>query len=194
MTQTIERTVFYFKKKGPSNTDKTLDVALSFCKEQGIRKIVVASSTGETALKCHERAGSMQIEMIAVTYGAGTKYREEVEAFNRNHQPLLKKGIRVVRGLHALSGVERTFENRYKSGFIPLNVVADTLRMFSQGMKVCVEISIMAAEAGYITPDEDIVAVGGSGTGADTAVLIRSGYAASLFDTKIKAVLCMPAG
>jgi hypothetical protein len=192
MAQGIERPAFYFKKKGPSNTDKTLEIALSFCKEQGIRKIAVASSTGETALKCHEKAGSMKIEIVAVTYGAGTKYREEVETFNRNHEALLQKSIRVVRGLHALSGVERSFENRYKSGFIPLNIVADTLRMFSQGMKVCVEISIMAAEAGYITPDEDIVAVGGSGTGADTAVLIRSGYAASLFDTRIKAVLCMP--
>jgi hypothetical protein len=193
MTQGVERPAFYFKKRGTSNTDKALEIALSFCREQSIRKIVVASSTGETALKCHSKAGSMQIEIIAVTYGAGTKYREEVEAFNRNHETLLKKGIRVVRGIHALSGVERTFENRYKSGFIPLNVVADTLRMFSQGMKVCVEISIMAAEAGLITSEEDIVAVGGSGTGADTAVLIRSGYAASLFDTKIKAVLCMPA-
>jgi len=193
MAQGTERPVYYFKKRGPANTDKTLEIALSFCKEQNIRKIVVASSTGETALRCHEKAASMQIEMVAVTYGAGTKYREEVEAFNRNHQTLLKNSIRVVRGLHALSGVERSFENKYKSGFTPLNVVADTLRMFSQGMKVCVEISIMAAEAGYITPEEDVVAVGGSGTGADTAVLIRSGYAASLFDTKIKAVLCMPA-
>jgi len=193
MAQGTDGKIFYFKKKGPSNTDKTLEIALSFCKEQNIRKIVVASSSGETALRCHEKSASMRIEMIAVTYGAGTKYREEVEAFNRNQEKLRQKSIRVVRGLHALSGVERSFENRYKSGFTPLNVVADTLRMFSQGMKVCVEISIMAAEAGYITPAEDVVAVGGSGAGADTAVLIRSGYAASLFDTKIRAVLCMPA-
>jgi hypothetical protein len=193
MTQGIERQVFYFKKKGTANTDKALDIALSFCREQSIGKIVVASSSGETALKCHGKAASSPgVEIIAVTYGAGSKYREEVEAFNRNHDTLLKKGVRVVRGIHALSGLERSFENRYKSGFIPLNLVADTLRMFSQGMKVCVEVSIMAAEAGYITPDEDVVAVGGSGSGADTAVLIRSGYAASMFDTRIKGILCMP--
>jgi hypothetical protein len=195
MAQGVERPTFYFRKKGPTNTDKTLEIALSFCNDQGIGKIVVASSTGETALKCHAQvAPSMELEIIAVTYGAGSKYRDGVEMFNKNRESLLMKGIQVVRGIHALSGVERTFEYRYKNGFIPLNLVADTLRMFSQGMKVCVEVVIMAAEAGYISPDEDVVAVGGTGTGADTAVLIRSGYAASLFDTRIKAVLCIPAG
>lgn len=31
MTQGIERQAFYFKKKGPTNTDKTLEIALSLC-------------------------------------------------------------------------------------------------------------------------------------------------------------------
>ncbi len=195
MSQGTEGRTFYFRKKGPANTEKTLEIALSFCRDHDVGKLVVASSTGETALKCYGKVSSpTNVEIIAVTYGAGSKYREDVEAFNKNRDSLLKKGIRVVRGIHALSGVERTFEHRYKSGFIPLNLVADTLRMFSQGMKVCVEVAVMAAEAGYITSEEDVVAVGGTGSGADTAVLIRSGYAASLFDTRIKAVLCMPAG
>jgi uncharacterized protein len=192
MTKGTEAKVFYFEKKGSVNTDRTLEIALACCEEKGIRKIVVASSTGKTALRLRDKAKS-SIDVIGVTYSAGSKYRQEVEEFDRNRETMVKKGIRVVRGLHALSATERAFENKYKSGLLPLNIVADTLRMFSQGMKVCLEVAIMAAEAGLITPDEEVVAVGGSGAGADTAVIMKPAYAASMFETKFRAVLCMPA-
>jgi hypothetical protein len=186
-----EERIFYFDRKGPVNTNRTLEIALACCKEREIKKIVIASSTGETALKLYEKAGD-SVEIISVTYCAGSRFREEVEGFEKNRDSLIAKDIRIVRGLHALSGLERGFESRYKSGFIPLNLVSDTLRMFSQGAKVCVEISVMAAEHGFITPDKDIIAVGGSGKGADTAMVIKPAFAANFFDTKIKAVLCMP--
>jgi hypothetical protein len=192
MGKGTEGKIFYFEKKGAVNTGRALEIALACCEEKGIRKIVVASSTGKTALLLRDKARPL-IEVIGVTYSAGSKYREEVEEFNRNRETMIKKGIQVVRGLHALSATERAFENKYKSGLLPLNIVADTLRMFSQGMKVCLEVAVMAAEAGFITPDEEVVVVGGSGKGADTAVIMKPAYAASMFETKFKAVLCMPA-
>ena len=192
MGKATEGKVFYFHEKGPGNTDKTLEIALKCCKERGIGKIVVASSTGETALKLHEKAGD-SVEIIAVTFGAGSRFTSAVEEFNKNHDKLVQKGIRIVRGLLALSGVERSFENKYKTGFIPLNIVADTLRMFSHGVKVSVEIAVMAAEHGFITPDEEVVTIGGSSSGADTALVLKPGFAADMFSTKIKAILCMPA-
>jgi uncharacterized protein len=192
MAKWKEEKIFYFDKKGPDNTEKTIEIALACCQSRQITKIVAASSTGETALKLKEKAPS-SIDVIAVTYSAGSRYREEVEEFNKNQAILLERGIKIIRGLHALSGVERGFEGRYKTGFIPLNIISDTLRMFSQGVKVCIEISVMAAEHGLITPNEDVVVMGGSGSGADTALLMRPAYAANIFDTKIKAVLCMPA-
>ncbi len=191
MSQGHERSVFYFREKGPVNTDKTLDIALACCEEKKTRKIVVASSSGDTALKLREKAPK-SVEIIAVTYGAGSRFKTEVERFEKNRDALVEKGVRIVRGILALSGVERSFENRYKSGFMPLNVVADTLRIFSQGIKVCVEIAIMAAEHGFITPDEEVVIVAGSGHGADTGVLMKPAFAANMFDIKIKALLCMP--
>ena len=191
MSKGVESRIFYFTEKGAVNTDKTLDIVLACCEERGIKKIVVASSTGKTALKLQAKANP-SIEIIAVTFGAGSKYVEEVKEFAGNRSLLEEKGVRIVKGIHALSATERTFENKYRSGFIPLNIVADTLRMFSQGMKVCVEVAVMAAEHGFINPEEDVVVAGGSGHGADTAVVMRAGYAASMFDTKLKAVLCMP--
>ena len=192
MGQAIEKKIYYFDEKGPKNTDRTLDIALSCCEERKIGKIVVASSTGGTALKLHEKA-KPSLEIIAVTYCAGSRFTAEVEQFNKNAGTIAEKGVRVVRGLHALSGVEKSFENKYKTGFMPLNIVADSLRMFSHGVKVCVEISIMAAEHGFIIPEEEVVVVAGSGHGADTALVLKPAYAANMFDTKIKALLCMPA-
>ncbi len=191
MTIGKENSVFYFEKKGPDNTEKALGIALACSKERNIEKIVVASSSGETALKLKEMAGD-SVEIIAVTYGAGSSYSSEVEQFNKNREQILSKDIKIVQGIHALSGVEKSFVNKYKSNFIPLNIVADTLRMFSQGVKVCVEIAIMAAEHGYITPAEDVVAIGGSGHGSDTVLVLKPAFASNIFETKIKALLCMP--
>jgi hypothetical protein len=193
MSGTTEKKIIYFDSQGEHNTDAALDTAVAYCRAGGLRKIVLASSSGATALKLKQKAGA-EIEVIAVTYGAGSRFTDEVEQFNKNRDALMKAGITIVRGVHALSGVERTFENKYKTGFLPLNLVSDTLRLFSQGMKVCVEVSIMAAEAGHISPQQDVVVLGGSGEGADTAVLMKPAYAASLFSLKIKEIICMPRG
>ena len=78
-----ESKIFYFDSKGPVNTDKTLDIALECCKERKIQKIVVASSTGETALKLHEKA-SAGTDITVVTYSAGSRFPEEVKQFLEN--------------------------------------------------------------------------------------------------------------
>ena len=191
MSTGVEKTVYYFDKKGPDNTEKTLEIALAGCQAWGINQIVVASSRGNTAMTLKQMAGPA-LDIIAVTYSAGSRYVDDVEAFNQNQDRLLESGIRIVRGIHALSGTERAFENKYKSPFIPLNVVADTLRMFCHGVKVCVEIAVMAAEHGYITPEQEVVAIAGSHHGADTAVVLKPAYAADMFKTRIRQLLCMP--
>jgi hypothetical protein len=189
----MEKTIVYFADKGPADTERTIACAIACCAEQSIGKIVVASSSGETALKVRAAAGSA-CEVIAVTYGAGSRFVEEVKAFNANRPRLESAGIKIVRGIHALSATERTFENKYGAKFIPLNLVSDSLRMLGQGMKVCVEVAIMAAEHGFITPPEDVVVIGGSGEGADTAVVLRPAYAAAMFDLRIRQILCKPLG
>ena len=191
MTSGQESKIFYFDSKGPINTDKTLDLALECCRERKIQNIVVASSTGETAFKLHEKAPA-ETDITMVTYSAGSRFPEEVKQFLENQDEIISKGITIVRGMHALSATEKAFQNKYKTGMMPLNIVADSLRMFCHGIKVCVEIAIMAAEAGHITSDQDVVAIAGSHRGADTAVALKPAYAANMFETKIRALLCMP--
>ena len=52
-------------------------------------------------------------------------------------------------------------------------MVANTLRIFGEGMKVACEITLMAADAGMIRTDDDIIAMGGTGKGLDTALVLR---------------------
>ena len=54
------------------------------------------------------------------------------------------------------------------------------------------EIAVMAAEHGYISPEEEVVAIAGSHHGADTAVVLKPAYAADLFKTRIRQLFCMP--
>ena len=100
-------------------------------------------------------------------------------------------GMDIVTAGHALSGAERCFST-YFGGYGPIEIVANTLRMFSQGVKVCVEVSTMALDAGKIPYQEKIVAIAGSGRGADTVVLLTPSYTRSILDTKVHKIIEMP--
>ena len=73
-----------------------------------------------------------------------------------------------------------------------MDVVADTLRMFSHGVKVAAEISIMAADAGLIPVGEEIIAIGGRGHGVDTAVILTPVNAKDLFKLQFHEIIAMP--
>ena len=61
-------------------------------------------------------------------------------------------------------------------------------------MKVCYEVAVMAIDAGLIPHGEEIIAVGGSGRGADTAVVMKPAHAKEFFGTELLEVICMPRG
>jgi uncharacterized protein len=63
--------------------------------------------------------------------------------------------------------------------------------MFGQGIKVCVEIAAMAADAGLI-PAGDVIAVGGTGRGADTAAVIAADSSNRFFNIKVREILAKP--
>jgi hypothetical protein len=66
------------------------------------------------------------------------------------------------------------------------------LRWFSQGMKVAVEVSLMAVEAGLLGAGEECVAIGGTDEGADMAIVIRPVFARKVKDLRICEILCKP--
>ncbi len=178
----------HFEEPGPGNTRQVLEFANDRGRELGINEVVVASSSGETAYRALEVFKGFNI--TAVTYHCGFHEPFQNSLTDDVRRDLEEEGVRVVQATHALSGLERSFAKKY-NGIYPVLIVADALRLFGQGTKVAVEITIMAADAGALSGN-DIIAVGGSGRGADTALIIKPANQSRLFDLKIRETICKP--
>lgn len=177
----------YWKQKGRANTAATAELALKKAQELKIRHLVVASNTGYTV----EHFLDKGFEVVCITHHAGFTGPGEDEMPAQTRQMLQDKGVKVLTTTHLLAGVDRALRNKF-GGIYPAEIIAQTLRMFGQGVKVCVEIACMALDAGLIPYGEEVIAVAGSGTGADTAVVIVPAHSNQFFDTKIKEVICKP--
>ena len=77
-------------------------------------------------------------------------------------------------------------------GIYPVEIIAHSLRMLSQGVKVCVECGVMALDCAAIPYGEAIVAVGGTGTGADTACVLTPAGANAILECRVHEILCKP--
>lgn len=179
----------YFDEPGPKNTDDTLDVAVAVCKERGIKHLVVASTVGATAEKATELVKGTDVRVIAVTHNTGFRdpgvqqFDPEIKAKVEEAGGAVYTGTMVTRGLgHSI---------RSSAGGSDELIVANTLRMFGEGMKVVVEIVAMASDAGLVPP-EDVVAVAGTNRGADTAVVISAMPSNRFFEMRIREVLVKP--
>ncbi len=179
----------YFNQKGELNTEQTLKLACERAKELGIDELVIASTTGDTAYKALEVFSGFKV--TTVTYHCGFKEPFKSVMADNVRKDLEEKGVKVISATHALSGVERSIAKKY-SGSLPVLLVADTLKLFGQGTKVAVEISVMAADSGVLSGN-DIVSIGGSVKGADTALILKPAHQSSFFDMKIREIVCKPA-
>jgi len=186
------RFITYFDKQGEDYTDELilavkdkLDVA------KNIKYILIASTTGESALKLHNAIGNDDITIINVSHNVGFSGDNESDISDEMIAKLENVGIKTYQGLHAFSGAARGVTNKY-GGFSPLDVVADTLRMFSHGVKVSAEISLMAADAGLVPVGEEIIAIGGRAHGVDTAVILTPVNSKNLFNLEFHEIIAMP--
>ncbi len=187
----MEERIYYFERPGKENTENAVRLAIDRAVERGIRHIVFASSTGYTARKVLEHARGRDLNLVCVTYHTGF-YEEGKNSMDEDTERfLMESGVRIVRQSHMLSGVERSI-SRKLGGASRVEAIAEALRaLFGHGLKVCVEIAIMAADSGAI-PIEEVVAIGGRGRGADTAVIIRPAHMNTFFNMEVKEIICMP--
>ncbi len=185
-----EKKIVYFDKPGRQNTEATLKLAIERARELGIKYIVVASSYGDTAKKALELIDE-NMQLVVVTYHTGFIGEGKNSMDPETEKFLRLKGVKIVRQSHILSGLERSI-SRKLGGVSRTEAIAEALRsLFGHGLKVCVEIAIMAADSGAI-PIEEVVAVGGRSRGADTAVVVRPAHMNNFFDMEIREIICMP--
>ena len=179
-----------FETEGAVHTEETLALAIQAAKERGIRELVVATTTGTTA-DCLERFDLTGLHVTVVTHAYGYAGPGQNTLPEEKREDYVRRGYSVCTAAHVLSGVERGLSG-VSRGIYPGELIAATLRLISRGTKVCVEMGAMAADAGYITPGEPIVAVAGSGRGADTAVIMRPANSHKILDTRVDEFICKP--
>ncbi|MFB0532685.1 MAG: pyruvate kinase alpha/beta domain-containing protein [Desulfatiglandales bacterium] len=180
----------YFLDSGPKNTEATLEAAFERAKILKIKKILVPSCSGKTAFKALDLFGE-QFSLIIVTHVTGFKKPDYQELPEKDRKLLLGKGAPVLPAQHAFGGVGRAFRN--KTGPYQIDeIIAYTLRTFGQGTKVAIEITLMAADAGLIRNDEDVISIGGTVSGVDTALVLRPSHTEHFFDLKVKEIICKP--
>ena len=175
--------------RGPRNTARTLAIALERAQALGIRTIVVATTTGKTGAAAAEAFAGY--DLVVVTHSAGFNEPGTQELTDEFRQEIEEAGATILTTTHAFGGVGRAVRRRLDTYQVD-EIIAFTLRTFGQGMKVAMEITAMAADAGLIPMDQEIVAIGGTGRGVDTAAVMRPAHAQDFFDMRVVEVLCKP--
>ena len=175
------------------NTEEVLKHCFAYCKKNGIRNIVVASTTGLTGVLAAEmntkdHQGSFNV--VVVTHSKGFRDPNKHELEERNAVSIKTYKAKLHTGTMPFHNINDAF--RARNFLSDLTVMAETLRMMGQGTKVAVEIVLMAADAGLIPVQSDVFAIAGTGVGADTGVLILSENSRRALKLRVKDVVIKP--
>lgn len=179
----------YFDQSGPVNTDRTLELARTRAEELGLSTVLVATTSGATAVRATQVMEGRRV--IAVTHSTGFRGPNIQDLTPENRAAIEAAGGHILTCQHALGGVNRAVRKRLDTYQLD-EIIAFTLRVFGQGIKVVAEMSLMAADAGLVRTDAPVMAVAGSGRGADTAAVLLPTNAQTFFDLKIVEIICRP--
>jgi hypothetical protein len=190
----IEKKTWYFDKPGPANTADAAKFAIERAKELKIQTIIVASTSGKTAEIFHEAMKDSQLDLVVVTHVVGFTKPGEWEFSLEIARQLQKKGVKIVTGTHALSGLERALSRSPKvGGGSRTEAIAEALRrIVAVGLKVAVECVLIAADQGMVGVDKEVIAVGGTASGADTVCVIQPAHTGNFFDLQVREIVAMP--
>jgi hypothetical protein len=184
--------IVYFDHPGPANTEAVVAAVARRRAELGIEHVVVASCSGATALKFAAALRGTGAKVICVTEHAGFFGGDEPCLSAERRRELEAMGVPILVCTHALSGVGRSITSKF-GGVTPVELIAHTLRRFGgEGVKVAVEVAVMAADAGLVPTDRELIAVGGTESGADTALVLRAAHMNTFFDLEVREILAKP--
>ena len=185
--RTVGKTILYFAKGGKANTEALLEAVRSRASALGVRQVVVASTHGFTARRAQAAFAGTGVEVIAVTIAAS--YAKEGWTMTDAEQARLRRaGISVLTGTHALSG--ELSDGLGAPGV--QDIASKIFYRFCQGMKVAVEVALMAADAGLLDMQREVIAVAGTGEGADTAIVVKPAYTRTFQKLEIREIIGKP--
>jgi hypothetical protein len=184
------RETVYFTEPGKKNTAHTLRVAREKTSAYDIKRLLIASTLGHTIRLALEVFDGVDVQFIVV---GGRRNQFPSELLEE-----LQAGGHVV-VFHAECGLQYP------------DIAWEILRRFSEGMKVCVQMALIASDLGILPVGEEVIAVAGTGRedfpaggGADTAIVVETVRSGDFFKLdlpqsqtkiigrKIKEILCRP--
>lgn len=179
-----------FRNAGKHNTQEAVRLAVETAKKHNITHLVVASTVGDTAKSALEAIKGTDLKLVVVTHSSSFGEAGKQEFDEAIRKEIESAGHHVHTGMHLFRGLGRAIKN--KVGFSDEEIVAQTLRLFGEGVKVCAEITAMAVDAGLAPYPGLVVAVAGTGRGADTVAIISTAPTHKFFEMKIKEIVTKP--
>jgi len=180
----MESKIIYFEDIKPENTERTLKLVRERLIGSEIKKLVLASTTGATARKTMEFFKNQEVKLIIIPHQYG--FSRETNLFPPELITTLREAGHEV---HFGTMLFHT-DNLYESS-VP-TVMANLLRCFCQGIKVCFEIVLMATDAGLVNNGEKVIVVTGTGRGADTALVMQAASSRNIKKLRVNEILCKP--
>lgn len=188
--------IIYFENtdRFAENTRVVVDTVEAFLSTHKTKHVVVASCTGYVGAKFAPlKLAHPKVNVVAVKMAPAIDKIYHVTVEPKYVTAMVKAGVTFFGGTHVLTGgADRAIRAKFDGGYPPTAIVAETLYLFSQGMKVCVEIIAMACDAGVLPEGVEVISVAGTGHGADTAIVATSAASANLFNLNIHRILAMP--
>jgi hypothetical protein len=187
--------IVYFEDTGKAqqNTRRVVEIVAEYLKGHRVGHVVMATNTGYVGAQFAPLAKKHpKVNFVGVKMAPAVDKIYDVKWSRRYGKAMEEAGIELACGTHAVTGgLDRALRAKF-DGFPPGAIVAETLYLFSQGMKVCVEVIAMACDAGLVPEGVQVVSCAGTGHGSDTAIVARSAASANLFEMDIHRVLAMP--
>ncbi len=187
----MEKKIVYFERAGRENSSACLQCVKNAVADGVQRHIVVASTTGATGLMFAEAFKGSGINIVVVTHSAGFKGPNTFEVQSETLDKIRADGANVYTGTILTHSIETSLNAKF-SGAYPAMIIANSLRRFGEGAKVCCEIVMMAADAGMIPEEQEVIAVAGTGYGADTVMVLKSAASKRFLDLRVLEILAKP--
>jgi hypothetical protein len=185
----IEKKVLYFDEPGKSNTTACIEQVLREVKENGYRYVVVASDSGETGLEFAKALRDMDSEVYVVKYSEGMDEAADISEDMKGR--LKEQGATFFSSPSINMSLDSAFGLKL-APMGPSKVAHTALKIFGEGLKVCCEIVMMAADKGLISQGVEAIAVAGTESGADTVAVVKASSSSRFRELRVMEILAKP--
>ncbi len=182
-----------FERPGNQNTSHCVEMVAKHVKEHGRKHVVVASTSGKTAMAFYKALARTGVNLVVVTHSVGFKEPGHDEFDPEIRKQLRKSRIPVHTGTILTHSLEKSLMDSFR-GIYPGYLIANTLRCFGEGTKVALEIVMEACDAGLIPEGQEVLGIGGTYRGSDTVLLIRSKPSKRFLEMDVLEIIARPRG